>query len=281
MKKLDLNKKKILFLIITIIVLLVLIFIYAKIINKYRNDRIFALEAEKYSNEINNPVFKLDKILLYSGANVEDLSDNQDLSRINVSQFTDFAIYIDNLVKDEKLSEENTVNKIYIDEIGITAKEETGTKKFSTKNINSLGKYVPIEETSKNISYNVIHKNSDKNKIDNSKSFFTDCSEPLIVSFVNENIVKAVDASKSNEKLSLDGSILKHLNIDLNQLSYKAVFKINIENNLGEKFECVCPVDVDLSDETSNGIYSGYIMQSLDLSKGDYKFKKVWLQMKG
>ncbi len=275
MKKIDLNNKKILVLIIIIFILLILIYIYAKIINQYRNIRIFALEAEKYSSEVNHPVFRVDKIIIYSDANVEDLSDNQDLSRINVSQFTDFAIYINNFAKEEKLSEENTVNRIFIDNIGITSSEEMGTKKFSTKNINDLGKYVPIDETGKEISYNVIHRNIDKDKINNTKSFYTDCSEPLIISYVNENIVQSVDASDFNEILSLDGSILRNLNIDLNQLNYKVSFTINIENNLGEKFQCNCSLDVDLEDGNDGGIYSGYTMQSFDVSKGDYRFKKV------
>lgn len=267
--------KKLLSLILAIVILIIIFRGYIKIINNYRNDRIFALESEKYAEEANNPVFKVDKIMIYSGANVDDLSESQDLSRVNVTQFTDFAVYIDNLVKDEKLSEENTINKIFISNIGISANGDSGIRKFSSKKIDDLGKYIPIDKTSKEIDYNVIHKNEDKDKVDNSKSFFTDCSEPLIISYVNENIVQAVDASSSGERLSLDGSILKHLNIDLEQLNYKINFTINIENNLGEQFACNCTLNVDLSLGDGQGIYSGYIMQIFDLSKGDFRFKKL------
>lgn len=264
--EIDLNNKKVLALIIAIVVLIILLQSYFKILNKYRNDRIFALESEKSANEVANPVFKLDKIMMYSGANVEDLSESQNLSDINVSQFTDFAIYIDNTVKDKKLSEENTINKIYIDNIAIgpisnsslenNQVEELGTKKFGTKSIDSLGKYVPIAESSKQIDFNVIHKNSDKDKIEGDNKFFTDCSEPLILSYVNENIVQNKDVSSANEKLSLDGGMLRYLNIDLNTLSYKISFTVNIENNLGEKFECKCSTNVDLGSGDGNGIYS-------------------------
>lgn len=267
--------KRLLILITAIVILIIIFRGYIKIINKYRNDRIFALESEKYSEEVSNPVFRVDKIMIYSDANVEDLSENQDLSRVNISQFTDFAVYINNLVKDDKLTEENTINKIYVSDIGIYSNEDIGTKKFSSKEIDSLGKYIPITESSKEIDYDVVHQNKDKDKVDNSKSFYTDCSEPLIISYVNENIVQAVDASSSGEKLSLNGSILKHLNIDLSQLNYKINFIINIENNLGERFACNCSLNVDLSLGEGQGIYSGYIMQVFDLSKGDFRFKKV------
>lgn len=277
MKKINinLNNKKILALIISIIVIIILFYTYFKIITKYRNERIFALQSEKYAEEVNNPVFKIDKVMVYNGANVKDFSEKQNLSRVDVSQFTDFAIYINNLAKNDELTEENTVNRIFVNNIGITASEEIGTKKFSTKQIDNLGNYVPIEESSKEISYEVVHKNSNKDKVNKSKSFYTDCSEPLIISYVNENIVRSVDASASNEKLSLDGSILKHLNIDLNQLNYKINFTINIENNLGENFACNCSLNIDLSSGGDGGIYSGNLLQLYDLSNGDYRFKKV------
>ena len=275
MKKIDLNNKKILAIIIALIILAILLYAYIKIINKYRNNRIFALQAEKYGEEVNNPVFRIDKVMIYSGVDVKDFSEKQNLSRINVSQFTDFVVYINNLAKNDELSEENTVNRIYVDNIGITANEEIGTKKFSNKNIDNIGKYISIDETSKEIHFEVAHKNSDKDKINKSRSFYTDCSDPLIISYVNENIVQAVDASASNEKLSLDGSILKHLNIDLNQLNYKINFTVNIENNLGENFACDCSINVDLGAGDGEGIYDGNIIQTFDLSGSDYKFKKV------
>ena len=276
MKKIDLNNKRLLIILIAVIILIILLYSYIRIINKYRNDRIFGLESEKKAIELANPVFVIDKIMIYSGANVEDLSENKNLANINVSQFTDFAIYIDNTVKSSELTEENTINQIYIDNIGVTVNsDEAGTKKFYTKAIESLGKYVPISQSSKKIDYTVIHKNSEKASIDNTNSFFTDCSEPIILSYVNENIVENKDVSNSGEKLSLDGTMLRFLNVDLYSLNYKINFTINIENNLGEKFSCNCAVDVNLSSGSGDGIYSGYIMQIFDLSKGDYRFKKV------
>lgn len=277
MKNIDLNNKKILTLLIVVIILIILGQSYLKIINKYRNDRLFALESEKYAKEVANPVFKIDKIMIYSDANIEDLSENKNLANINISQFTDFAIYIDNTVKNSELTEENTINHIYIDNIGITinSTEEFGTQKFWTKSIDDLGKYIPILESSKEIDYDVIHTNEDKELIAKEKSFWTDCSEPLILSYVNENIVQNKNVSNAGSKLSLDGSMLKYLKIDLNKLSYKIAFNVNIENNLGEKFYCPCSLTVDLGSGEGNGIYSGFIMQIFDLSTGDYRFKKV------
>ena len=275
MKKISFNKK-LLVLLIVLIILIVLLLTYIKIIKQYRNNRIFELQSERYAKNFTNPIFKVSKIMIYSDANIQDMSENQNFSDVNVSQFTDFAIYIDNHLNDEELSEENTINRIYIDNIGISSTyNENGIKKFSTKSIDDLGKYIEIGESSKKITYQVIHKNSDKELIDSSNSFYTDCTEPLILSYINENVIKNQDLSSSEEMLSLDGSILKYLNVNLESLDYKINFTINIENNLGEMFYCNCSLNVNLESGDGQGIYSGYIIQIFDLSNGDFRFKKV------
>lgn len=275
MKNDNLKKIRVLILFSTLVLIIIIFRGYINIINKYRNQRIFALKSEKYANEVNNPVFKIDKIIIYSDANIEDLSKNKDLSNINISQFTDFAIYIDNRVKFKELAYENTINKISIDNIGITALENSGIQKFSSKKIDELGKYIKIDNSFKEINYDVIHKNSEKNLFNDSKCFYTDCSEPLILSYVNENIVKGKNISESREKLSLDGTLLKYIKFDLNKLNYKISFTVNIENNLGEKYYCNCALDVNLGAGNENGIYSGYIMQIFDLTNNDLRFRKL------
>jgi len=275
LKKISFNKKAF-FLCIVLILFIVLLQTYIRIINQYRNNRIFGLQAEKYAKEVSNPIFKVSKIIIYSDANVQDLSEAQNLSNIEVSQFTDFVIYIDNQLKSEELSEENTVNRIYIDNIGISIPaSENGIQKFSTKKIDDLGKYIAIDKSVKEINYQVIHKNADKAIIDVTNSFYTDCSEPLILSYVNEKMMENKDISASSEKVSLDGSILKYFDVNLEDLDYKINFTIHIENNLGEKFYCNCSLDVHLESGEEQGIYSGYIMQIFDLSQGDFRFKKV------
>ncbi len=269
--KINFKNKKVFVIIVVFVILLIILFLYIKIINKYRNNNIFAKQSEKYSEELSNPVFRIEKILIYSDANIEDLSKNENLSDINISQFTDFAIYIDNKSKTSQLTAENTINNIYIDNITISALP-LGTQKVSYKSIDNLCKYEKIDKSTNRIDYEIIHKNSEKNN-NSSNSFYTDCSEPLIVSYTNENIVEHKDVSNAQEKLSLDGSILKYLGIELESLNYQISFRINIENNLGENFFYNCKLDINLDSE-DGGIYTGYIMQIFDLTKYDYRFIK-------
>ncbi len=274
MKKKIKNNKKLIFLIITIIILIILALIFYRIISLHRNNNIFAQNAEKIQNDIDNPTFKIEKILIYSDANIEDLSKNQNLANINISQFTDFAIYINNKVSNSELTEENTVNKLYIDNIAVTG-TNIGNQKVSYKDINDICKYRKIVNGTNKIDYTILHSNEEKKSNNKANSFYTDCSEPIIVSYVNENIVENKDLSTSNEMLSLDGSILSYLGIDLNDLNYKISFTINIENNLGDLYSCDCSLDINLM-SSEGGIYTGYIMQIYDLSQNNFEFRKVW-----
>lgn len=266
-------KNKIILLVIIIIALMLLIFAFYRISYMYRNNNIFAQNAEKIQNDIDNPIFKIEKILIYSDANIEDLSENQNLSNINVSQYTDFAIYINNSATITGLTEENTVNNLYIDNITVSG-TDIGTQKVFYKDVNDICKYRKIETGTNRIDFKVLHTNEEKGLNEDANVFFTDCSDPIILSYVNENIVKNEDLSGSNEKLSLNGSILKYLGIDLEDLNYKISFTINIENNLGEMYKCNCSLNINL-DSDEGGIYTGYIMQIYNLSENNFEFRKV------
>lgn len=267
------HHKKLLAIIISCIVLVIIGYAFFKILKLNKINISFAKQSEVFSNERNNPVFKIEKVLVYSNAHIDDLSQDHNLSNVNISQYTDFAIYIDNKVKSEELIEENTINKIYIDNISI---EGNGyNQKVFYKNINDLCYYKKISQGVNKIDYTVLHTNEEKEKYSGlSNAFYTDCSNPLILSYVNEDVVVGKDASVLGEIVSLDGSMLKQLGVDLNSLNFKLSFRINIVNNLNEKFYCDCILPVEL-DSDEGGIYTGYIMQIFDLTGYDYRFKKV------
>ena len=73
--KINLNNKKVLFLVIILILMVILIFVYYNIFHLHRVNNLFAKDAEKYANQIEDPVFKIEKILTYSDANIKDFSE--------------------------------------------------------------------------------------------------------------------------------------------------------------------------------------------------------------
>lgn len=266
-------RKRTLIMIAAIIAIVVICFMVARIFLKIRNNNIFAQSAEKLQQEYENPIFKIEEILIYSGANVEDTSKNKNLANVNISQFTDFAIYIDNQVTTEELTEENTVNNIYISDIAVTM-ANYGTQKVYYKDIDDICIYKSIANGTDRINYTVLHTLAEKEKNSKSNVFYTDCTDPLVLSYVNENVVEGENLSEAEEVFSLDGSLLEYLGIALEDLNYTLSFTIYIENNLGDLYKCDCSIDVDLSSD-DGGLYTGYIMQIYDLTENNYTFRKV------
>ena len=277
------DKKKI---IITTVLLVVLIFLisilYVNVISVKRANNILSREMEKLVEENKESVFTIKKVVLYSSAEYEDLSEEQNLQDISIHQYTDIAIYISNdetqdgSIKAQntpyKLTEENTVSELYIDDIKVESKSELGTKFINYKNPLDVGIYRNITETKDRIDFEVIHKNED-NKNDYSKpTFFTDCSNPITVGMLNKNILEHCTASNDGT-LELNGSILKNAGIDLEQLDTKISFKVHLKNNLNEEFIANVVIDNDLGNG-ANTIYDGYLLKVLSSDDLNLKFLK-------
>ncbi len=273
-KKIFSNKR--ILLIIDFILLIVSIFCYKYTYESEKVKTIFAAEAESFVEENANPIFKVGKIVLYSSAYAEDNSAEKNMQDIDISQFTDIAIYIDNKGKFEELTAENTVNEMYIDNIQVTTESEIGEKSLNYKNPQEIGKYVSLQNyQGESILFNIIRSNDEQLQADyNQNTFYTDCSNPISLGFVNKNILTDCKIGNVNGNIFFDGSILRNANIDLNSISGRIKMSIHIKNNLGEKF--VCNLDIENKfEDVENGIYSGYVMKIQNTDDVKYNFLKV------
>lgn len=235
----------------------------------------FTGELELFKEENKNPVFKVGKIVLYTSANAIDKSDGS-LEDINISQFTDIAIYIDNKSTVKGLTAENTIKEIYIDNIKISSNSFDGDKILNYKNPKEFGKYVALESSPDDkINLNVVTSNmsADNNNFDNNV-FYTDCSNPISLGFINRDFITDGKVTDTTGQLSFDGSILRNANVDLKRLSGKIEFYIHVKNNLGENFICNLVLENDLTrDEES--LLNGYSIE-IDEPEGQvYNFLKV------
>lgn len=269
------GNKKILF-VIDIILLIISIKAYKYIYDFELTKNAFVNETIKFVEENKNPVFRVNKIILYNSAYAVDKSQNQQLQNINISQFTDIAIYIDNKSKINQLNAENTVNEMFIDNIKLNINSEKGEHIINYKNPKEFGKYSQIENYSNDgILLNIVRTNEEMQNADfNNNLFYTDCSNPVTLGVVNRNLLKNCKINNMNGKLTFDGSILKNAKVDLNSISGEFSFTIHIKNNLGEDFMCKLNIENILEDR-EDGIYSGYVMKILNTEGDQYNFLKV------
>ncbi len=260
--------------VVNVALLIVLFFAYRYVFEVESTKRIYAEETEKLMEETKNPVFKIDKIVLYNSANVEDKSDGN-LSNLDISQFTDIQILLNNKSKSEEITAENTISQLFISNIKIETESTEGEKIFNYKNPLNCGKYVDLENyRDDGIVFNIVNSN-EKNKSANydENIFYTDCSNPISLGYVNKNILKNGMINTNNASLAFDGSILKDAGIDIEKLNATISFTIHIINNYNEEYICNVQLKNDLTAE--EGIASGYLMNIINPKSNELNFIKV------
>ena len=231
----------------------------------------FANEVTKFIVKNEEPIFKIDEVILYSSAAAEDKSEGQILKDLDISQFTDISIKIDNKSYISELNNKNTVSELYIDNIKITRETDQGESRLNYKSPIIFGKYSDSIEQTDRIDFNILHTNEDNKNNDFSKpTFFTDCSKPITLGYLNKNVKTNAEISTTNEKIDFNGKLLKLADVPIKDVAYRVSFQIHLKNSLEESF--VYSMDLNLPmQEKSSSIYDGYIFKKmLNQSKSYY-----------
>lgn len=249
--------------IVILVVLLIIIgFCYIKIFHKKINNYKFANQTEKF--EINNedPIFKVNKIILYSSAGAVDNSTNEVLQDLDISQFTDISIELENNKENDELTDKNTVSKLYIDNIQYESEDDNDEKILNYKNPYLFGKFKILNLPNNNrIDFKIIGTNQENEDANYDEPvFYTDCSNPISLGYINKNIVKGYCVSERDNSVTFDGKILKSIsNKTIDQINCKISFNIHIVNNCNEEFVCPITIEKNLGDNPEE-IYNGYII---------------------
>ena len=276
MKKIKIKHHKTVFTIL-ILLLCVLSFLYYDLIFRvtYAKDE-FSTQMEKIAEQNENPIFKIQRIIVYSSANAIDTSENESLQDLSILQYSDIAIYLDNTSTVYDITNENTVKELYIDNISISTGSDKGHQYINYKNALDFAKHTEIDETnSSKIEYHIVNTNDENNNTDyETPTFYTDCSNPITLEYMNENIVTNYATSSDSNTISFNGKVLQEAGIDLNDVNYSLNFTIHIINNLNEEFICPVRLQVDLSGD-DGGIYKGYKYDNNTVSGYEYNFIKI------
>lgn len=253
---------------VAIVVFLYWYFIISPILNNIS----FANEVSSFVIKNDEPIFKIDEIILYSSAAAVDNSEGQVLKDLDISQFTDISIKIDNKSLISDLSNKNTVSELYIDNIVVTKESDKGESRLNYKNPLIFGKYTEDIEKTDRIDFNILHTNEDNANNDFSgPTFFTDCSNPITLGYLNKNVVTHAEITNTDEKIDFNGKLLKLANIPIEDVAYKLSFKIHLKNSLEESF--VYTVDLNLPmKEKKTSIYDGYIFKKMLNQNKTYYF---------
>lgn len=277
MRKLDFKIKnvKLAFAILIILLFVIFLLYYHFILTKYSTKNSFTNQMVEIADENENSIFNIQKILIYSSATAVDNSEDQSLKDVSISQYSDISIYIDNTSYITDLTNENTIKELYIDNIFVNSNSDRGTKIVNYKSPLTFGKYKMVEPPSNSrIDFNIINTNSENENHDyTTPTFYTDCSNPITLGYLNKDLLTNYSVNDSSNKISFNGKVLKEANIDLNDVNYNLNFNIHIVNNLNQKFVYNMSLNVDLND-SNGGIYNGYVYRGKTTSGKEYRFFK-------
>lgn len=271
------NKIKSFVILLLLIILIILLFLCYDLCfkNSYaRKD--FSEQLIEIASQNKNPIFKIQKILIYSSANAIDKSENESLQDLSIFQYSDIAVYIDNTSTIYDITNENTVKELYIDNINISTNSDKGIPFVNYKNPLDFAKYKPIEKMSDDkINFDIITTNNQNLNHDYSNpTFYTDCSNPITLEYINEDILTNYSPSSDSNTISFNGKVLHEAGINLDDINYTLSFTINIVNNLNEKFICPIRLSINLNGD-DGGIYKGYKYDTYSVSGYEYNFIKI------
>lgn len=275
MKKFKIKNERFVFTILIIILFAVFLLYYNLIFSTVFAKNSFANEMIEISDENENSIFNIQKILLYSNANAIDNSEDQSLKNMSICQYTDISIYIDNTSTISELTDKNTIKQLYIDNIVVNTNADIGTKILNYKNPLNFGKYELIEEPENNrIDFNIVNTNTENENSDYSNpTFYTDCSNPISLGYMNKDILTNYSVSQDANTVTFNGKVLEEANVNLEDINYTLSFTIHIVNNLNQKFVYNMKLDVDLNDD-NGGIYNGYVYKGKTTTGNEYRFFK-------
>lgn len=260
---------------VSIILMILIILLYNKMIKVMSNGSVRLNREEIFAKENENHIFRISKIILHSNVDIVDKSEQQSLQNINISQYTDISIYIDNKNYIKDLTQENTVSELYIDNIKIETLSSNGEKIINYKNPYLFGKYRTLSNAKDKIRFNILNDNeSNREEQYDNPMFYTDCSNPISLGYINKDVVTNYYIRANDAPVTLNGSMLKRANIGLDVLSSNISFCVHLKNNLNEEFICNVNIDNNLDNE-DGGIYTGYMTRIFDISNEEFNFIKL------
>lgn len=214
------------------------------------------------------------KFGLKKDTKTKSANSNNDNSTLNV-----FEGLLNNQKSQSNTSESIDVGSINTDDDGMISLTNTNNTtsenvsnndaRQSTENYNSEQQENQNENIQGNdkIEFNIVYTNEENEKANyDEPTFYTDCSNPITLEYLNNNIVSHYKMDE-NKSVAFDGSILKEAGIETESLNCKVKFKINIVNNNDEKYSCWINFAIPLDD-----IYEGTTMKAKTTTNQKYVF---------
>ncbi len=252
------NKKNLLFIIIECIACIIVILMYKYIFNSIQSFNNSSNSYVSFYEKNNNSNFKISKSILYSSAyaNNNINSSNKDDWSIEIFQYTDIAIYI------KPKSDDFFVKKIWIDTLNLSTPPVIGKTNIFYENPTKFGtefiqKDYPFNES---MEFEIVNDTNEANEMQyNTPIFFSDCSIPLTLKYVNT--LSQNFNLKNSYTLTQNGTILKNIITDTSVINTNFSFIIHLVDNNNSEYKAFFNISIPLKNFEKDILVDGNILE--------------------
>lgn len=253
-----------------VILLFIIVYISIYLFMNYKIKNSFENSIISKANLNDKTIFSIEKIVMFSTGYATTNNTNLDIWNLNLSQYTDIALYINNNISNG-LTDENIIKSLSIDNIKFDPTPSIGLPTLNYKNINDFGKYIDIENSS-DLVFKVIDYNTEINY--DVPEVYNSLQNPITLGYVNKNIKTNYSLVNNNEILIFDGSLLEKCKVLLNDINTTITFDIKVINNLNQEFICNISIPILLEDTNNSNIYDGNIFKTFNY-ENEYNFYRI------
>lgn len=247
---------------ITIVLTIFCIILVINTIKVNLTNKKFADQISDISKINSQTIFSIDRIYLYSSADAKSNETNKPIWDLDIYQFTDIALYINNRDEDG-VTYSNTIKELSIDNVRFN-NLETGTPKLYYKNVEEFAKLDIIEENeiTDKLDFNIVNSGT----VDYAKPIlYSNCQNPITLEYVNSKMKEETKITDISTPLTYDGSLLKKSGILLSKIGCMLSFRVTIINNYDQKFEATVYIDIPIEDKFNNtNIYDGKVIKNIE-----------------
>jgi len=189
---------------------------------------------------------------------------------LNILQYSDIAIYLEH--SGETLTSSNTIKQLSLENLQISAPKIGTPALYYLDSLNfGTATFSQIHKLDNSIEFTVLNdENKNKEIQSNTPVFFTDCSNPITLKYVNQSIKENYTIT-SHEPVFFDGRLLQMANVPLADLEADIHFDIYLKSNDNIDYFYHLSLPIFLENDDSS-IYDGSIL--VEKSFENYKFLK-------
>ncbi len=264
------KNKQILFTLIIILLCLFLLFLIYYIINSNIKKSNLEKSYVSFAEKNKDTTFSINKIVFFSSSDSKNKASSKSNFTIeNLFAYTDIALFIKNYPDEDTL--ENTLKEVKISNIKFTKTPSVGEPKLYYKNLSNFASSNTSESNIIQSDLNFSISSDDTADL-STPTLYNNCANPIVLSYVNENIKTDYTITDTSIPITYNGSLLNRCNVSLDSINTAISFDIYITNNKDEKFKSVVYFDIPYEDN-GKSIVDGSLIVNKDTNFNFYRYE--------